>query len=91
MKKLLLLWCAFMLILVSCQAKKEYPAQLAFEKEQTTYKYSVNGDTKKTYELKIPTIVDKEGKVLPVVYSLNPIIENKNELEKMREQIMNIE
>lgn len=80
MKKILLLWCALMLVLVSCQTKKEYPAQLAFEKDQTTYKYSVNGDTKKTYELKIPTIMDKEGKVLPIVYSLNPIIENKNEL-----------
>lgn len=79
MKKTILLILGLILVLTGCFAKKNYPAKLTIEKESKTYTYFVDGNKEKPKTLTIPTITDQAGKVTEIVYSLNPMVENKNE------------
>ena len=80
MKKNILL-CLAILLLISCQ-QKSYDAHVYVAPESKQYTYFVNGDTTKKHRLVIPTISEtkKEKTTYSLVYSLNPLIENQNNL-----------
>lgn len=76
MKKLILLIAAIFL-LASCQTEDPTPHKLSIDKDKTSYQYKVSG-VEDEFTLYIPQLKTEDEEQAEPIYSLNPLIENKD-------------
>ena len=68
------------ILLIGCTQETKKDSKLEIDETKTTYQYTVEG-VEEPLTLHIPTVLFEETKKAEIVYSLNPLQENIDELE----------
>lgn len=70
-------------LLIGCSQTPKKDSKLKIDETKTSYEYTVEG-VEESFTLHIPTILFEETKKAEIVYSLNPLQENVDELELLQ-------